>query len=81
MCILNRIQIWPRDAILHIFKENPRELPVYVCIRSVQQKSMCEQVIRDAHDGRFTKIKLRESYVLYAKTGQSSLRNQNIRFS
>jgi hypothetical protein len=50
MCILNGIQIWPRDAILHIFQGNPREMPLYVCILGVQQKYVCEQVIRDAHD-------------------------------
>jgi hypothetical protein len=37
MCILNGIQIWHRDAILQIFQGNPRELPLYVCIRYVQQ--------------------------------------------
>jgi hypothetical protein len=41
---------------------------------------MCEQVIRDAHDKRFTKIKPRETYILSAKIGQSGLANQNIWF-
>jgi hypothetical protein len=81
MCILNGIQIWPRDTILHIFQENPKDLPLYVCIRGVQQKCVCKQVIHDAHDSWFTKIKLREAYILSARTGQSSFINRNIRFS
>jgi hypothetical protein len=40
-----------------------------------------EQVIRDAHDRWFTKIKLREAYVLSARTRQSGLANRTIRFS
>jgi hypothetical protein len=40
-----------------------------------------EQGIHDAHDRRFTKIKLREAYVQSTKTGQSGLVNRNIRFS
>jgi hypothetical protein len=43
MCILNGIQIWPRDAILHIFEGNLRGLPLYVCIRYVQQ-FVCENL-------------------------------------
>jgi hypothetical protein len=38
MCILNGIQIWPIDVILHIFQENPRDIPLYLCIWEVQQK-------------------------------------------
>jgi hypothetical protein len=37
MCILNRIKIWPKDAILHIFQGTQRKLPLYLCIRYVQQ--------------------------------------------
>jgi hypothetical protein len=33
-------------------------------------KSMCEQVIRDAHDKRITSIKAGETYALSIKTGQ-----------
>jgi hypothetical protein len=43
MCMLNGIQIWPRDAILHIFQGNPRELPLYVSIQYVQQ-FVCENM-------------------------------------
>jgi hypothetical protein len=32
MCVLNEIQIWPRDIILHTFQGNPRELSLYLCI-------------------------------------------------
>jgi hypothetical protein len=43
-------------------------------------KGVCEQVIRDAHDTRFTTIKSREAYVLSVKTEHSGLANRNIRF-
>jgi hypothetical protein len=43
MCILNGIKIWPRDAILHIFQGNTRELPLYACIQYVQQ-FVCENM-------------------------------------
>jgi hypothetical protein len=80
MCILNGIQIWAKDVILHIFLKKSKSAPLYVCIRGVQQKCG-EQIIRDAHDRWFTKIKLREAYVLSAKIGRSGLANRNIRFS
>jgi hypothetical protein len=42
---------------------------------------VCEQVIRDAYDKRFTKIKVGETYALSVKTGQSGLKNWNIHLS
>jgi hypothetical protein len=34
MCILNGIQFWPLDVILHIFQGNPREPPpIYMHLR------------------------------------------------
>jgi hypothetical protein len=44
MCRLNEIQIWPIDAISHIFQGNPRELTLYVCIWEVQQQCVCKEV-------------------------------------
>jgi hypothetical protein len=72
-------KFWPK-SFCTFFQGNPKELPLYVCIRGVQQKCVCEQVIRDAHGRRFRKNKMREAYVLSAKTGQSGLVNRNIRF-
>jgi hypothetical protein len=53
MCILNRIQIWPKDVILHIFQGTPRVPPISmhpICA------TICvsEHVLRGAHDKRIT---------------------------
>jgi hypothetical protein len=37
MCMWNRIQIWPKDSISHIFQRKLRELPLHLCIRYVQE--------------------------------------------
>jgi hypothetical protein len=79
MCILNGIQIWPIDVILHIFQENPIELP-YIYASERCNKNVCEQVIHYAYDKSFTKIKARETYVLSTKTEQFDLTNWNLRF-
>jgi hypothetical protein len=68
MCILNGIQIWPIDAILHIYQGNSRE-PPYMYASSRCNNNVCKQVIHDAHDKKFTKIKARKIYVLSAKIG------------
>jgi hypothetical protein len=41
---------------------------------------VCEQIICDAHDKSFTKIKVEETYALSVKTEQSNLRNWIIQF-
>jgi hypothetical protein len=74
MCILNGIQFWPLDVILHIFQGNPRE-PPYIYASERCNQSGCEHVLCDAHDKRFTIIKEKETYVLSTQTGQSSLVN------
>jgi type VI protein secretion system component Hcp len=60
-----------------IQESSPYMYAFEVCNKSV---CVCEQVICDAHDRRFIKIKLREAYVLPTKIGHPSLANQNIRF-
>jgi hypothetical protein len=37
MCILNEIQFWPKVPFCAFFQENPRELPLFICIHGVQQ--------------------------------------------
>jgi hypothetical protein len=61
------------------FKEIQENSP-YIYVSKRCNKSVCEQIISDAYDKRFRKIKARETYVMSAKTGQSSLANRNIRF-
>jgi hypothetical protein len=79
MYILNEIQIWPIDAILHIYQGNLRELPfMYASGRC--NNNVCEHIIRDAYDKRFTKIKATRTYVLSAKIEQSGLAKRNIWF-
>jgi hypothetical protein len=79
MCLLNGIQIWPIDNILHIFQVNPKKLPLSMHPERCNQ-SVCKQLIHDAHDKLFTKIKVRETYFLSVKTEQSDLANWNLRF-
>jgi hypothetical protein len=80
MCIWNGIQIWPIDAILHNFKENPRELPSICMHPRGATISVCEHVLRDAYDKKIITIKVGETYALSAKIGQSNLVNWTIRF-
>jgi hypothetical protein len=58
MCILNGIQFWPLDAaILHIFsRKSKTATPISMHPRGAT-KGVCEQVICDAYDKRFTTIK------------------------
>jgi hypothetical protein len=68
MCILNRIQIWPKDAILHFFQGTPRVLPLYLCIRYVQ-KFVCVNMYYVLHMTRGSQSnKIGETY---AKLGVS----------
>jgi hypothetical protein len=61
------------------FKRAP---PICMHSKCATKVCVCEQVMCDAHDRWFTKkIKLREAYVLSAKTGLFNLANRNIRFS
>jgi hypothetical protein len=43
-------------------------------------KSMCKHVICDAHNKRIITNKIRETYAMSIKTGQSGLGNRIIRF-
>jgi hypothetical protein len=61
-----------------IFKKIQESSP-YMYVSVECNKSVCKQVICDAHDKRFTK-KARETYVLSAKIRHFSLANWNIRF-
>jgi hypothetical protein len=80
MCILNRIQFWLKDAILHIFLGKSRELPLYVCIQYEQPMCVSEYVLRDAHNRRIITNKIVETYTESIKIRQSSLTNRTIRF-
>jgi hypothetical protein len=80
MCILNGIQIWPKDAILHIFQGNPRELPP-ISMHPRGATNVCLNKYYMMHMKRGSQqLREKELYVLSAKTRQSSLANQNIRF-
>jgi hypothetical protein len=80
MCILNGIQIWPRDAILHTFQGNPRELP-HIYKSDKCNNFVCVNMYYVMHIiGGSQQLKFGETYAKSTKTGQSDLGNQIIWF-
>jgi hypothetical protein len=78
MCISNRIQIWHKDVISHIFKENQESSP-YIYASDMCNNFERKQVLRDAHDKRIITSKIGETYAKSAKT-QYGLANRTIWF-
>jgi hypothetical protein len=64
MCILNRIQIWSKDAIFHIFQGTQTVPTLYLCFRYVQQ--LCVNMYYMMHmTGESQANKIGETYVKY----------------
>jgi hypothetical protein len=66
MCISNGIQIWPKDVISHIFKENQESSP-YIYASDMCNNFVCEHELRDAHDRRITTNRLEKHMLSLAK--------------
>jgi hypothetical protein len=49
MCILNGIQIWTRNIILHIFQGNPRELTLYIYMHLIGATIECVNMYYEMH--------------------------------
>jgi hypothetical protein len=62
------------------FSKEIQESSPYIDASDRCNKCVCEHVLHDAHDKRFTIIKIGEIYALSAKTEQSSLANRTIQF-
>jgi hypothetical protein len=82
MCILNEIQIWSKNAILHIFQGNPKELPyIYASDKCNNFVCVCVNMYYVIHmTGGSQQIKFGETYAKSVKTEQSGLGNQIIWF-
>jgi hypothetical protein len=80
VCILNGIQIWPIDAILHNFQGKSKRAPP-ICMHSRRAtKSVCEQVSHDAYDKKIITIKVGETYAISAKIRSSGFINRILQF-
>jgi hypothetical protein len=77
MCILNEIQIWPKDVILHIFKEIQESSP-YIYTFDKCNKFMCVNMYYVMHMiGGSQQIKFGETYAKSAKIRQSGFARQD----